>query len=88
MDVNALAQSASIVLVAVAWKLAGAIVLWLVGRWLISFALALLGRALARESFDVTLTRYLQTTLNILLNVASSSRSSAFSASKPPRSRR
>ena len=48
MDVNALAQSASIVLVAVAWKLAGAIVLWLVGRWLISFALALLGRALAR----------------------------------------
>ena len=46
MDVNALIQSTSVTLVAVAWKVAGAVVLWLVGRWLISFALKLLGRAL------------------------------------------
>jgi small conductance mechanosensitive channel len=70
MDVNAVVQSASVVLLAAAWKIAGAIVLWLVGRWLISFALALLGRALAKQAFDVTLTRYLQTALKILLNVA------------------
>ena len=69
MDVNALIQNASVVLVALAWKVAGAIALWLVGRWLISFALGLVGRALSRQRFDVTLARYMQTTLKILLNV-------------------
>src|SRR5262245_19822599 len=70
MDVNAIVQNASVTLVAVAWKVAGAVVLWLVGRWLISFALGLLVRALAKQQFDVTLTRYAQATLRILLNVA------------------
>jgi small conductance mechanosensitive channel len=70
MDVNALIQNASVTLVAVAWKVAGAVALWLVGRWLISFALRLLGGALARQQFDITLTRYLQTALKILLNIA------------------
>ena len=46
MDVNALTASAIATLMAVAWKLTGAIVLWLVGRWLIRFALRLLGRML------------------------------------------
>jgi small conductance mechanosensitive channel len=53
-----------------AWKAAGAFVLWLVGRWLIALATRLVGRALSRERFDVTLTRYLQTGLTVLLNVA------------------
>jgi len=70
MDVNAIIQNASVTLVAVAWKVAGAVVLWLVGRWLISFALGLLVRALSRQQFDVTLTRYAQTALRIILNVA------------------
>ena len=70
MDVNALMQSASVTLVALAWKLAAAVAIWLVGRWLISFALRLLGRALARQQFDVTLTRYMQTGLRIVLNIA------------------
>src|SRR4029079_12863283 len=34
------------------------------------FALNLIGRAAAKQHFDVTLTRYLQTTLKIVLNVA------------------
>jgi len=70
MDVNALIQSASVTLVAVAWKVAGAIALWLVGRWLISFALSLLDRALAQQQIDVTLVRYIHTALSIVLNVA------------------
>ena len=40
MDVNTLVQSAVVTLTAVAWKVAGALVLWLVGRWLIGFAVA------------------------------------------------
>jgi small conductance mechanosensitive channel len=70
MDLNAIVQSASVTLMAVAWKVAGALVLWLIGRWLISFALRMLGRALAKQQFDMTLTRYMQTALRILLNVA------------------
>jgi small conductance mechanosensitive channel len=70
MDANALVQSASAALLAAAWKVAGAVALWLVGRWLISLGLGLLARAFARQRFDVTLTRYMQTALRILLNVA------------------
>ena len=70
MDVNAVIQSGTATLIAVAWKAVGAFVLWLVGRWLIALASRLLGRALARQQFDVTLTRYLQTGLTVILNVA------------------
>jgi small conductance mechanosensitive channel len=70
MDVNALVQNASVTLVAAAWKVAGAAALFLVGRWLISFAMKLLNRALATHDFDVTLTKYMQTALRIVLNVA------------------
>ena len=70
MDVNTFIQSASVTLIAVAWKVAGALVLWLVGRWLISFAIRMLSRALSKQQFDVTLSRYLQTGLSVVLNVA------------------
>jgi small conductance mechanosensitive channel len=70
MDLNAFMQSAAATLVAVAWKAAGALVLWLVGRWLIALASRLVGRALERQRFDVTLTKYLQTGLTVVLNVA------------------
>jgi small conductance mechanosensitive channel len=70
MDVNTLIQTATATLTAVAWKVAGAFVLWLIGRWLIGFATGMVGRALSRQNFDVTLTRYLQTGLSVLLNMA------------------
>jgi small conductance mechanosensitive channel len=70
MDFNALIQSTSVTLVAVAWKVAGAVALWLIGRWLISFALRTVGRAFNRQRLDVTLARYTQTALSIVLNVA------------------
>jgi small conductance mechanosensitive channel len=70
METNALIQNAIATLVALAWKLAGAAALWLAGRWLIWFALRLLGQTLEKHQFDVTLTRYLMTGLKILLNVA------------------
>jgi len=70
MDVNAFVQSASVTLIAAGWKIAGAAALWILGRWLISLALSMLGRAAVRQNFDVTLMRYIQTALKILLNVA------------------
>src|SRR5262245_14200452 len=70
MNVDAFVQNASVTLMAAAWKIAGAAALWIAGRWLISFAIGLLGRAASRQNFDVTLTRYTQTALRILLNIA------------------
>jgi small conductance mechanosensitive channel len=70
MDMNALAQNAKATLVAVAWKVAGALVLWLAGRWLIAVAVRMIGRALAAQKFDATLSRYLETAVSVLLNVA------------------
>ena len=70
MELNTFIEGAKVILVAVAWKVAGAFVLWLVGRWLIALAIRMLGRALDRQQFDVTLTRYLQTGVGILLNIA------------------
>lgn len=70
MDTNTLIQSASAILVAVGLKLAGAVLLFLVGRWLIGLAVRMMSRALASQHFDSTLSRYLQTGLSLLLNVA------------------
>jgi small conductance mechanosensitive channel len=70
MDVNALLQNAGVTLVSLALKVAGAAALWMIGRWLISFTLRLLGRALERQHFDVTIARYMQTALGIVLNIA------------------
>jgi small conductance mechanosensitive channel len=69
MDINALTQQAIATLTFVAWKVLGALVLWLVGRWLIAFALRVLTRTLSRQSFDQTLVRYLRTGISALLNV-------------------
>ena len=70
MDVNALVASATATLMAVAWKAAGAFLLWLIGRWLVVLAVRMLGRALSNQRLDPTLSRYLQTGLSLLLNVA------------------
>ncbi|ATE61463.1 mechanosensitive ion channel family protein [Thauera sinica] len=55
-------------------KILGAIVFWIVGRWLISFAVRLLQQAMSRQKVDPTLMRYvgsfLAVTLNIVLVVA------------------
>lgn len=70
MDVNTFLQNAIATLLPVAWKVAGAFVLWLIGRWLIGFSTRMAGKTLARQNFDATLTRYMQTGLSVVLNVA------------------
>ena len=69
MDLNQLLQSAVATLVPVAWRIAGAIALWILGRLLISLAIKLVGGALRRQQFDVTLTRYALKALAVVLNV-------------------
>jgi small conductance mechanosensitive channel len=68
MEMNALVASATATLIAVAWKVAGALILWLAGRWLISIAIRMLSRGLAAQRFDATLSRYMEKGLSVLLN--------------------
>ena len=70
MDINALMTAAAATLIAAAWRIVGAGALWLLGRWLIRFGLNLMSRALARQHFDATLSRYMQTGLSVVLNIA------------------
>jgi small conductance mechanosensitive channel len=70
MDLTAMAATTQTLLTTLAWKLAGAAVLWIAGRWLIRIALRFLGKSLARQQVDVTLTKYFQTGLAVVLNVA------------------
>jgi small conductance mechanosensitive channel len=70
MDTTTLAQNATATLMAVAWKVAGALALWLIGRWLIAFATRVIGRTLASQRVDPTLSRYLQTGVSVVLNIA------------------
>src|SRR5215218_8216561 len=69
MEMNALIASAAATLLAVAWKVIGALFLWLAGRSLINFAVRVLRRALADQRFDPTLTLYFERGLSVLLNV-------------------
>ena len=70
MDTNALIASATATIIAVGWKIAGALALWVIGRLLIGLALRMLQRALTNQRCDPTLGRYLQTGLSVLLNVS------------------
>lgn len=68
-SVNSLTQSTLTILSYVALKVVGAIVLWVVGRWLIRVATNLLGRSLERKHFDRTIAAYIRASVGILLNV-------------------
>lgn len=57
------------ILVTVGLKVVGAIIVWVVGRWLISLSMRLLSLALTRQHVDATLIRYLISFLTISLNV-------------------
>ncbi|HEX6118676.1 MAG TPA: mechanosensitive ion channel family protein [Dongiaceae bacterium] len=57
------------ILVSVGLKVLGAIVVWIVGRWLISLSMRLLSAGLTRQHVDATLIRYLISFLTIALNV-------------------
>lgn len=54
---------------ALAWKVLGALALWIVGRWLIHFSVKMISRGMTHRKVDPTLTRYGISILTITLNV-------------------
>jgi small conductance mechanosensitive channel len=69
MDMSKVMQTIVDVGILVGFKVVGAIVFYLVGRWLISLAIRLVSSALARQKVDPTLLRYIGTVISVTLNV-------------------
>lgn len=60
---------ARVYLIPTAWKLLGAIALWVFGNWIVKLVRTALGRFLHLRQFDVTLASYVEASASILLQV-------------------
>ena len=69
MDVTGITQVVVTTVTAVGLRVVGAIILWFVGRALISMAVRLVSRALTIRHIDATITRYLANILTVVLNI-------------------
>ena len=70
MDLNTIQTFVSTTLVTIVLRILGAIVFWVVGRWIISRVVALMQGAMARNHVDSTLTKYVGSIVAIALNIA------------------
>jgi small conductance mechanosensitive channel len=69
MDINNWSATVVPFLSAIAIKVAGAFVLYMVGRWLITVAVNMMTRVLTARNFDPTLQRYLANIVAVVLNI-------------------
>jgi small conductance mechanosensitive channel len=70
MNLDSVLNTLSNTLTQFGLKILGALVVLLVGRWLIGFAVRMVQRALERQRFDPTLLRYIGNILTVALNIA------------------
>jgi small conductance mechanosensitive channel len=69
MDWNAIAQFVQQKAATVGLEVLGALVLYIVGRWLISLVVGAVQRVLTRQQIEATVLRFVGNTLSVLLNV-------------------
>ncbi len=69
MDFASLYDAARPIVIDYALKIVGAIILYIVGRWLIGIVTSLLTKALEKQKLETTIIRYIGNTLSITLNV-------------------
>jgi small conductance mechanosensitive channel len=69
MDMNQIMQTATTIGVAFGMKVVGAIVVWVVGRYLIGLAVRLVSASLESQRVDPTVLRYLGTVISVTLNI-------------------
>ena len=62
-------ETISSVVTSAALQIGAGFVLYIVGRWLIGFAVGILGRVLTARNFDPTLQRYIASILSVVLNI-------------------
>jgi len=70
MDIAGVTQLVVATVTTVGLRVLGAIVIWIVGRMLIGFAVRLVARALSVRHIDATISRYLSNILTVVLNIA------------------
>jgi small conductance mechanosensitive channel len=69
IDWNVLSETLLTTAVAVGLRLLGAVVVWIVGRYLIGMAVRMLLRALDRQQVDATLRRYIGSLVSVSLTI-------------------
>jgi small conductance mechanosensitive channel len=71
MNLNAsgAVQTGIALITAVGLKILGAIILWIIGRWLIRVAMRLTGRALDHQGLDRTIVGYIRSGLGLVLTI-------------------
>lgn len=67
--VDALMAAGWTALIALGIRVLEALALWIVGRWLIGVAIAIIGRGMSRQKIDPTLIRYIQNAVAAILNI-------------------
>ena len=69
MDWNNIIKVVESTLTGVGLQVLGAIALYIVGRWLINFAVRLLQKALSGQQIEPTLLRFIGNTISVVLNI-------------------
>src|SRR5277367_595737 len=69
MDWNGIVKVIETTVTVVGMQVLGAIVLYIVGRWLIGFAIGLVQKGLARQKIEPTLLRFIGNTISVILNI-------------------
>ena len=69
MNMQQILDTASTQLTTFGLKILGAIIVWIVGRWLIGVAVRLVSAALTKQQVDPTLLRYLGNIISVALNI-------------------
>jgi len=69
VDWNNILKLVETTITGVGLQVLGAIALYIVGRWLISFAIHLLQKALAGQKIEPTLLRFIGNTVSVVLNI-------------------
>ena len=69
MDWQHMTEVASTTLTAFGLKVLGALIAWIIGRYLIGLAVRLIGAGLTRQEVDPTLQRYISNIVNVALNI-------------------
>ena len=69
MDLLSMYETARPVVIAIALKIVGAIVLYIIGRWLIGLVGTLITKALERQKIEPTVIRYIGNTITVALNI-------------------
>src|ERR1700744_3525386 len=69
MDWNNVVKIAENTITGVGLQVLGAIVLYIIGRWLISFSVGLVQKGLAKQQFEPTLLRFIGNTIAVVLNI-------------------